>query len=128
MSDFDPYHEQRLAIAELESLVLRAGSYVQPTDDLRPQVIEASREAVRQQRTNRRMGSLAVCAILLAMTGFPDFLLSSRLGTAVVHSTEVHQRAALSAVEPGIGTNWALYEVFKEIRQEQAELLNNSDD
>ena len=113
--------------ARLESIVHAAGGYVQPTDDLRPNTLEAAQYACRQRRTNLHFGGLGVFVLLLAATGFPGFLLSSRLGPAFVQSSELHRRAAQSVVEGSVGTNWALYEVFSELRDEQADLLHHAD-
>ena len=115
------------AFAQLESMVRAAGRYVEPTDDLRPNVLEAAHEACRQRHMSRRLGGLAILVLLLAATGFSDFLRSSQLGPAFVQSSELHRRAAQSVVEGGVGTNWALYEAFSELRREQADLLNHTD-
>ncbi len=113
--------------ARLESIVHAAGRYVQPTVDLRPNTLEAARNACRQRRTNIRFGGLAALVLLFAATGFPSFLLSPHLGSAFVQSSELHRRAANIAVKGGVGTNWALYEVFSELRREQADLLHHAD-
>lgn len=127
MSEFGQRQSrQHSAFAELESMVRAAGGYVHPTDDLRPNTLEAVRSAGRQRRTSCRLGALAGLVLLLAASGFPDFLLSARLGPAFVQSSELHRRAVQYSVEKGIGTNWALYEVFSEMRREQADLLHRS--
>jgi hypothetical protein len=123
-NDLDPLQAD---FARLESIVHAAGGYVHPTDDLRPNTLEAAQDACRQRRTNLRFGGLGLFVLLLAATGFPGFLLSSPLGPAFVPSSELHRRAALSVAEGSVGTNWALYEVFSELRGEQAELLHHSD-
>ncbi|NOY41094.1 MAG: hypothetical protein GXP26_04565 [Planctomycetes bacterium] len=126
MSEFSQEYEQP-AIEQLESIVRSASGYLQPTDDLRPNALEAARDACRQRRTNRRLGGLAILVLLVAATGFPDFLLSSYPGVAAVQSSELHRRAARSVAENGTETNWALYEAFTELRREHSALLNPSD-
>jgi len=128
VSEFSRHDENRQpASAQLESIVRAAGGYIRPTDDLRPSTLEAARDACRQRRISRRFGGLAILVVLLAATGIPEFLFSSQRGKAFVRSSELHRRAAQNAVERGVGTNWALYEVFSELRREQADLLQHSD-
>ena len=127
MSEFGPDLDQwQPEFARLESIVRTAGGYVRPTDDLRPNTLEAVQDACLQRRTNFRFGGLAVFIVLLAATGFPGFLFSSHLGPAFVQSSELHRRAAENALQSSVGSHWALYEVFSQLRREQADLLNHS--
>lgn len=127
MSEIEFNCEPESSFGELESLVRRAGSYVQPTENLRPKSLEAAREATRQQRNNRRLGGAILVVVLLGAIGFPSFLRFSSLGPAFVRSDELHRRATQSALNSSVGTHWALYEVFCELRREQSELLNHVD-
>jgi len=117
MSDFE----------QLESIVRAAGGYVEPTDDLRPEVLEAARGACRQRRLGRRLCCWAVLVVLVSATGFPGFLFSSSPGLIAVQSSELQRRAALSVIENGTEANWALYEVFSELRRERSERFHVAD-
>ena len=127
MSEFkDNNGVSKSSFNDLEAAVRDAGRYIRPTDDLRPSALEAAREAYKQQRRNRHLGTAAILMFLFAATGFPGTMLSSHSGLAYTGSAHLQHRALQTAAEPGIGTNWALYEVFSEVRQEQAEKLKHS--
>jgi len=112
---------------QLEATVRAASGYVQPTDDLRPNALEAARDACRQRRTNRRLGGLAALVLLAASTGLPDILFSSYPSLIAVQSSDLHRIAARSVAENGVEANWALYEAFSELRREHSARLNPSD-
>ena len=127
MSDFDRQFEaHRPAFAEIESIVRAAGTYVRPSDDLRPSTLEAVRDACRQHRRGRRLVGLAFLVMLFAATGFPESLLTRHTSLAYVQSSELYRRAVESATDSRIGANWALYEVFSDLRREKAERLDRS--
>ena len=105
----------------LESTVRGAGEYIQPDDDLRPASLEAARSALKERRLNRRLGSIVLLVLFFVGTGFPGLLLDSRSGPTFVQSSQLHRRAAQLAVSSDIGASWALYEVYSEIRRDQAD-------
>jgi len=117
VSELSPNHESQFAFEQVESLVFSASGYLQPTEDFRPQALEAARDASQRRRTNRRLGGLAIFTLLIAGTGFPEYLSSSYPGIVAVQSSELHRRAALSVIENGTEANWALYEAFSELRR-----------
>jgi hypothetical protein len=115
----------------VESLVRAACGYVQSSDDLRPRTLEAAREACRQGRTNFRFGSLALTVILLAMCGFPHWVLSSRAkqvahASSVIQLFDLHREASSLTVRSGFDPSWAFYEAFWDLRQKQAELFGSA--
>jgi len=124
--DYDRRHGQPADFQQVESLVRAASRYLQPTDDLRPNALEAARRACRQQRTSRRLGGLAFLALLVAATGFPEVLFSSNRGLVALQSSELHRRAARSVVENGTEMNWALYEAYRDLRREHATRLRHA--
>lgn len=109
-----------VASPALESVLRAAGCYVHPTDDLRPQVLEAAQRACRQRRTNHRHGTLLLLVFLLASAGIPSYFLRASRREKAFPSELVHRQAAELALKSGVGTNWALYEVFDQLREEQA--------
>ena len=126
VSEADRDYDQPAAdFAPLEAMLRSAGGYVHPTDDLRPNTLEAVGNARKQRMSRRRAGSLAVFSLLLAATGFPDFLLNSRLGPAFVESSELYRRSAELISFGGSGADWALCEVFSELRREQVDMLGH---
>ncbi len=128
MSEFGPdYEQQPAAFEQLESMVRSACGYLQPTDDLRPNALEAARDACRQRRATRRLGGLAIIVLLVATTGIPDLLFSAYPEIVAVQSAELHRLAARSTVEKGTETNWALYEAFSELRRDRSARLHPAD-
>ena len=125
--DGDNQDGQTPDVDQLELLVRAASEYVRPSDDLRPSTLEAAREACLRRRTNKRMSGLTIAVLLVAATGLPTLLLAAYPSVAVVHSAELHNRAARSVVEDGIEANWALYEALSDLRREHSALLNSSD-
>jgi len=124
------FHD-RGSFADIESMVRAAGHYVEPTDDLRPRTIEAARERCSQQRVNRWIGGLALAFALLLVSGVPDFVRSSLDQASdnsplLATSHELHMRAAQRSLDSRVGPHWAFYEVFVELRHEQAQLFRNS--
>jgi len=122
----EPRHEFGADFQPFEAIVRSASGYVQPTDDLRPCVLEAAQGACRQRRTNRRLGGLAVLVMLVACTGLPDLLFSTYPEIVAVQSSDLHRLAARSVAENGTEANWALYEAFRDLRHGHSAKLNRS--
>ncbi|QDT00796.1 hypothetical protein [Adhaeretor mobilis] len=109
--------------AQLESIVRAAASYAQPTEDLRPRVIEAARDARRMQRLNRSLGSLSFAVLLAIIMGLPGYLAAAFPKVASADSEELHRRATHKVVKGSVDAPWALFEVFSDLRREQASRL-----
>ena len=106
---------------EVEAMVQAAGSYVQPSDDLRPRVLETARTEVVELRGRRwvRQASVAAAIIGVAVsirttTGVKE----PRIGDA----DAVYEQASQKSVGAG-GFGWALVQAFCELRQQQSEKL-----
>lgn len=117
-------------IASLESAILQAGNYVQPTDDLRPNTLEAARSAHFQRRTNWRVGAM-IAAVLLVAVGqatnqFSQLGERPIVATTVNHDFHLRQQTLQREARVGMTPGWALYEAFCELRSKQANLLRDS--
>ena len=132
--------------ATLESLIRAAGDYVHPTDDLRPRTLETARRRCRQQR---RASGMAIAALLLAvlipsgnrqqahMAPFerasferapfgraPFGRLSSYATTQSLDTKTEDWESGPNTLRAGLGPDWALVEIFTQLRRQQAELLH----
>ena len=115
----------------LEGVVRAAGTYVRPTEDLRPRTLEAARSEGKQRVRNRRFGSLALSLVLLAVTGLPGLLLTPRESppddpARLVREYNLHQQASLRSLRAGLDPTWAIYEAFLQLRNSQAELFDEA--
>ena len=106
---------------EVEALVQAAGGYVQPSDDLRPRVLETARTEVGELRGRRwvRQASLAAAIVGIAVsirttTGGNE----PQIGDA----DAVYEQASQKSVGAG-GFGWALVQAFCELRERQSEKL-----
>ena len=127
MPDSGPSFEHERAIAELEKVILRAGNYIAPSDDLRPRTLEVAREVNCRQRTNHRVCKAVAVLLFLFVSGVPQSLVAPTDSSLFVHSEELHQRAKELTASAGVEPQWALYEVFRSLRDEQADRLNGSE-
>lgn len=117
---------------QLESAVRAAGNYVQPSDDLRPKTLEAATHDRSQRIWARRLGSAALALVLLVVTGLPGRILHSDALSSGSQSREIrqfdlHEQAATQRMlKAGWNSGWALLEAFLHLRQQQAELFDES--
>jgi hypothetical protein len=115
----------------LESLIRAAGDYVHPTDDLRPRTLERARLRCRQQR---RAGGTALAALLLVLllpSGHRQYdPIAPFGGLSISAATDPLERqtgcwqAGSNGLRAGVGPDWALVEIFTQLRRQQAELLH----
>lgn len=108
---------------EVEALVQAAGGYVQPSDDLRPRVLETARAEAGELRSRRwvRQASLAAAIVGIAVsirttTGGNDPKISD--------AEAVYEQASQKSVGAG-GFGWALVQAFRELRERQFESLQS---
>ena len=112
----------------IESMVFAARHYVQATDDLRPRVLEAAKQHCGDCRAERKLGSFAIMVMVALIIDSPliDYTTTLRSAAFTRSASEMQQRAADLATEPGVGTHWALADVFSKWRMLQAARLGHS--
>ena len=106
---------------DVEALVRAAGSYIRPSDGLRPRVLEMASIEFREQRAHRRIRRVAIVVFIV---GAISMAAAGRWHAANPHS------ASMLEVHPGTmqaegGTpGWNTVESFTDLRQRQAALLS----
>ena len=114
----DPYD----SVQEIEALIRAAGDYVQPSEELRPRVMEA----VRSQRVERTVQWRICQAAVL-------FLALNFLGASTLRNVELADGSPppVQRAHPGptVGSgdqnhqDWDTVDAFRELRRRQAYLL-----
>ena len=103
-------------IPNLESLIREAGDFIEPSRNLRPRVIEATRDNADQRRLRSASGlsllvGLAASIMIVVITASIRYVDTPR----GVTSEQVHDRAYLRSRSTGVSLDWALSEVFEEL-------------
>jgi hypothetical protein len=110
-------------LEEIEALVRLAGDYVQPSDDLRPRILEAARVVKNERQARRQIVRLAAmllfAVVSLAMIGRPRADERSRFA-ADLWSLESSAPANGTRAQAG----WEMVDSFTALRREQARLLH----
>jgi hypothetical protein len=122
---FDPSDQDQ---ARIESMLFAARNYVQVSDDLRPRVLEAAKEHCEDRCAERKLGGFTIAVLVLLLISPPmfDYLVSARSAAFPRSATEMQRRAVDLSVHQGVGTHWALAEVFSQWRMLQASRLGQS--
>ena len=112
----------------VESMIRAAGSFVEPSEDLRPRALEAARENYRNRRARRKLGGVVIfCLSLFGLVTlqapYADVLHSK---VTAPSSAEMQQRAIAIGSLPHVGSEWGTAEAFKQLRQYQASWLGHS--
>jgi hypothetical protein len=116
-------------LVELESLLRMAGNYVQPSEDLRPRILEASRCYQQERKVRHRIGWGVVCIILLSVALTWDRY--GRLGDLVGESEELAAADVEALLVPdeaeprGDAFGWYAVESFTALRRRHAEQLRS---
>jgi len=110
---------------EVEALIRSAGSYVQPSDDLRPRIVEAARMQCGERRVRRWLQQAAVLVALLGIITAGayqrwDHAADRQPGVAFEAASTLSQAAVVAG---GGDPNWEMVESFTQLRRRQAELL-----
>jgi len=115
-------NQDRETLSPLEQAIRAAGSFVRPTSNLRPRVIEAAKEQCGQQRAIRNATCLLLFVCLLAAVTAPFAMqLADQLEqTQAASSEEVQKQATQYSAQAGIGSNWGLSEAFTRQRESQS--------
>ena len=136
MNNDDPRHDgddqpddvTRDAFASVEKAIQAAGSYVIPSDDLRPRTLEAAHELCDARRSGVRLGRFAAVLLLCMVVSVP---LAERLTAwyervSSPSSAELQERALEIAADRNIGPHWGLFEAFSQLRRSQAARLGQA--
>ncbi|WP_428306265.1 hypothetical protein [Lacipirellula sp.] len=108
---------------DVEAMLKGAGDYVQPSDDLRPQVIEAARTIRGEQRGKRWVRRFAFAATILG-AAVTLYIGPGNQGLKGVDSDDLHRQAALKSSGAG-SLGWGLVQALIDLRAQQAEQLNS---
>jgi len=112
--------EQAAPWDDVEALVRAAGSYVRPSDELRPRVLESARAESHERRAQRRIWQAALAVALL---GAMVAAAASRSDVPPSVSAGMLQtRAAVQTAEGG-AAGWSIVDSFTDLRRRQADLL-----
>ncbi len=108
---------------ELESLLLAAGNYVRPSDDLRPRVLELARTERQERRMQRNLARMAAAVFLMVMVisayRQPANAAASQLFSPAMEAVSLEAEASARRHDP----SWETVESFTDIRRWQASLL-----
>lgn len=118
------------AISNLESLIRSAGNYVVPSDDLRPSIIEAAKIMERDRIRDKKVLRIAAIMFAVSMVGF---MMTDRL---IAWHARVASRMVIDAERREIERSrqyrgfmaWNMFETVREIRNEQAVRLGQSNE
>lgn len=125
MSDLHNWHDSADVV---EAMLLAAGDYVRPTDDLRPRVLEAARAEHRERRARTWIRSLAAAVIVTACgaTMFDSLASGDARGIARrgYDAQSLHAEAQARSMASG-GFSWGVVDAFRDLREQQREALHN---
>lgn len=113
-------------LVPIELLIRAAGSYVVPSDNLRPRTLEAARESAADRIGFYKLARLFLVLLFCSALSVPALdRLTAWHGKSVSPSvSEIQDQAARIATEKGVGPHWGLYEAFNRLRNQQAENLS----
>ncbi len=109
----------------VESMILAAGALVRPTDSLRPRVLDAGLQWQSDRQVQYRLGRMVIISLAVLAIGsrFGQYAVSSQAKLSSPPAAEVERRAISYSQATGIGADWGLVEVFRQLRNEQAQKL-----
>ena len=116
--DFDENSVSPEFLKLLEATVQSAGTYVIPSDNLRPHTLEAAREYSSDRRGTYVLAKFALTIAILGCVSLP-VIDRMALWRDKVNSPTTLQMLEI-ARKKNIGIDWGLIEAFSELRQNQA--------
>lgn len=110
----------------IESLVRAAGTYVVPSESLRPRTLEAARERAADRLAFYKLARVFLLLLFCSALSVPalDRLTAWHDKSVSPSSAEIQVQAARIANEKGVGPHWGLYEAFNRLRMHQTENLS----
>lgn len=113
------------AFEAIEEAIRAAGTYVAPSDDLRPKTLEAAQQRCEDRRGGMRIGGFAAVLLVCIVASAPlaERLTAWHERTAAPSSSELQEQALEIATDRNVGPHWGLLEAFSELRRSQAARL-----
>jgi hypothetical protein len=105
---------------DVESLVLAAGNYVRPSDDLRPRVLETARAESHERWAQRRIWQVA---LVIALLGVFSTSVRGRLEVAAPPSGIALGAGAMARPAEFGNDGWNMVESFTDLRRRHAAML-----
>jgi hypothetical protein len=106
---------------EVEAMILAAGQYVRPSDDLRPRVLELARSEAREQSGQRRVRRLALVGVIMSLAMSSGN--SASRGRQPIEDVDALYRQAASKASCTGELGWGLAQAYADLRQRQSEKL-----
>jgi hypothetical protein len=108
-------------------MIRSARDFVQPSDDLRPRILEAARDHCDDRRAEQKLGSFVLALFVVILISSPVLRYAVMLQSMPVtrSADQVQLRAAELASQQEIGSHWALAEAFSQWRHLQATRLGH---
>ena len=110
---------------DVEELVRAAGSYLDVSDDLRPQTLEAAHSRIRKRSDRFRFAMAATTLFVLSM----GILLASTqpfVAGLNVDSSELYETASKISAETNVEPSGSLVDAFSELRQRDANVIKGA--
>lgn len=113
-------------LVPVELLIRAAGSYVVPSDNLRPRTLEAARESAADRVGFFKLARLFLILLFCSALSIPalDRLTAWHDKSVSPSVSEIQKQATRIAMEKGVGSHWGLYEAFNRLRNHQAANLS----
>ena len=113
---------RREARSPIEEAIFAAGSYVVPSENLRPRTLEAARELVQDRQRIRKIEGYLVLLLAFGAITMP---LANRLKAwqdshRSPTSAEIQERLLKLSHQSPDDRHWGTYEAYREIRNGQA--------
>ncbi len=111
--------------ADIEAMIRDAGEYVNPSEDLRPATIERAKAIYTRMRRRERclLGIAGILFIVASCFPLANGAAQWRQSVFAPSAEEMERQAMQTSADSPAGPNWAFYEAFLKLRQQQSEKL-----
>ncbi len=111
------------SLESIESTIRAAGTYVVPSENLRPKTLEAARERCDERRGEVQFGRFVIatafaCAAMIVLI---NWMILWRDRHPFPSPSSVQSRAMEIAIEEKVGIDWGLVESFRELRLKRSD-------